>query len=240
MRPHPLLERYYDGETARVRRVRDWFDATAPSYDRITQGMSFGTGNWYRGRALERAGLAPGATMLDVACGTGLLAASARRIVGANGRVVALDPSAGMLGQARGRGLRSLVRGFAEALPFADGSFDFVSMGYALRHVADLEITFAEYRRVLRPGGRLLVLEITPPRSRLAFRLLRLYLGRIVPWLARRHGAAPGELMRYYWETIEQCVAPSAILAALAASGFDDTGRRVELGIFSEYAAVAG
>jgi demethylmenaquinone methyltransferase/2-methoxy-6-polyprenyl-1,4-benzoquinol methylase len=153
--------------------------------------------------------------------------------------VVALDPCAGMLAESRRRGLDRLVRGVAEALPFADDSFDFLVMGYALRHVADLEATFAEYRRVLRPGGRLLVLEITPPRGRFSFGLLRAYLGRVVPWLAARYGAAPAELMRYYWDTIERCVAPATILGALAASGFDEADRRVELGIFSAYGAVA-
>jgi len=204
VRPHPLLERYYASEEDRRRRVRAWFDTTAP-----------------------------------VACGTGVLAAAAESVVGSAGRVVALDPSAGMIAEARLRGLRRLARGTAEALPFADGSFDLVTMGYALRHVADLETTFAEYRRVLAPGGRVLILEITPPRSRLSFRLLKLYMGRIVPWLSRRHGASPSELMSYYWDTIEHCVDPPTILEALAATGFSSPARRVELGIFSEYGAEA-
>lgn len=239
MRPHPLLSRYYSSEEERQRRVRSWFDQSAPHYDDITQAMSFGSGHWFRRYTLERAGLAPGSAVLDVACGTGVLTAQARAIVGPDGRVVGLDPSFGMLAEARRRDGSRLVRALAEAIPFADASFDLVTMGYALRHVADLEITFAEYRRVLRPGGRVLILEITPPRSRILFALLRAYLRRVVPLLARRHGAVPGELMAYYWDTIEQCVEPAAILGALRSTGFVRADRRVELGVFSEYAAVA-
>lgn len=239
MRPHPLLERYYATEEERQRRVRFLFDQSAPCYDQITQAMSFGSGQGYRRRVLARAGLGPGAAVLDVACGTGVLAAAARAIVGMGGRVVGLDPSVGMLVEARRRGGPALVRATAEALPFADSSFDLITMGYALRHVADLEVTFAEYRRVLVPGGRALILEITPPASRLPFRLLRTYLRRVVPLLARRHGPHPAELMAYYWDTIEQCVAPATILRALGSSGFARAERRVELGVFSEYSAVA-
>lgn len=112
-------------------------------------------------------------------------------------------------------------------------------MGCALRHVADLESTFLEFRRVLRPGGHLLLLEITAPDRGLSFRLLRFYLRRCVPQFARCHGRIPGELMAYYWDTFEQCEAPAAILEALGTSGFSDAHRRVELGVFSEYRAVA-
>src|SRR5512143_1569310 len=175
LRPHPLLERYYADEPERRRRVRAWFDQSAPHYDWITQAMSFGSGHWYRRRVLAAAGVAPGAQVLDVACGTGVLAEAALHLVGPSGRVVGLDPSAGMLLQARRRGVRGLVLGVAEALPFPDASFDLVTMGYALRHVADLTATFAEYRRVLRPGGRVLVLEITRPQSRLGLACTRFY-----------------------------------------------------------------
>src|SRR6185436_5533678 len=82
LRPHPKLDRYYDSEDDRLRRVRDWFDASAPHYDRITQAMSFGSGHWYRRHALALSGLEPGARVLDVACGTGVLAAAAQRMVG--------------------------------------------------------------------------------------------------------------------------------------------------------------
>jgi demethylmenaquinone methyltransferase/2-methoxy-6-polyprenyl-1,4-benzoquinol methylase len=228
----------------RRRRVGTWFDEAAPDYDWVNRAMSFGSGRWYRRGALIRNGLAAGMTMLDAGSGTGVIAAEAQEIVGrivGTGRVVALDPSLGMLGQAARRGVRTRIRGVAEALPFASGSFDFLSMGYALRHVPDLRATFAEYRRVLKPGGRLLILEITPPRSRIAFHLLKLYLGRLVPLVAGfgQGGRTSRELMEYYWDTVESCVPPPVILDGLADAGFVRPHRHVVQAIMSEYTGLA-
>jgi demethylmenaquinone methyltransferase / 2-methoxy-6-polyprenyl-1,4-benzoquinol methylase len=241
LRPHPLLTRYYPDEASRRRQVLAWFDESAADYDWISGAMSFGSERFYRRQALLRAGLAPGMRVLDVACGTGALTGPIQEIVGPAGGALGLDPSTGMLLQARRRGVRRLARGMAEALPFPAAHFDFLSMGYALRHVADLRATFEEYRRVLAPGGRLLILELTAPRSRLAFRLLAFYLGRVVPLAARlgRGGRSSRDLMRYYWDTIESCVPPPVILAALAEVGFSQAERRVEMALFSEYTARA-
>jgi demethylmenaquinone methyltransferase/2-methoxy-6-polyprenyl-1,4-benzoquinol methylase len=240
LRPHPLLTRYYADEAQRRKRVGSWFDEAAPDYDWINQALSFGSGAWYRKDALLRAGLTAGMSALDTGSGTGVVAAQAQGIVGPGGRVTALDPSLGMLGQAVRRGVRVRVRSVAEALPFVSGRFDFLSMGYALRHVPDLHATFREYRRVLKPGGRLLILEVTPPKSRLAFRLLKLYLRTLVPLVAGfgRGGRASRELMEYYWDTIETCVPPRVILDGLEAAGFSRVGRHVANGIFSEYTAI--
>lgn len=237
--PHPPLARYYQSEEQRRRRVDAWFDEAASDYDWINQAISFGAGDRYRKEALLRAGLAESMSLLDAGSGTGAVAAQAQAIVG-GGLVVALDPSLGMLRQAAGHGVSRRVRGFAEFLPFPDQRFDRLSMGYALRHVADLRTTFREYLRVLKPGGKLLLLEITPPSSRLSHALLKLYLGRLVPLLARlgHGGRASGELMKYYWDTIESCVPPAVILGALADAGFSQAERHVEMSIFSEYTAV--
>ncbi len=237
--PHPPLSRYYRSETQRRQRLGSWFDRAAADYDWINLAMSAGFGSRYRRQALLRAGLAPGMSLLDAGAGTGTVAAAGQSIVGGGGRVVALDPSLGMLGRAPARGVARRVGGIAEALPFAAARFDRLSMGFALRHVADLRATFAEYRRVLAPGGVLLLLEITPPASAFAHRLLALYLGRVVPLLAGfgRGGSVTRELMEYYWDTIDRCVPPAVILAALADAGFARCDRHVVLGIFSEYRA---
>jgi demethylmenaquinone methyltransferase/2-methoxy-6-polyprenyl-1,4-benzoquinol methylase len=244
LRPHPLLTRYYADEAQRRQKVGTWFDEAAPDYDWVNRAMSFGSGRWYRRKALIRNGLAAGMTMLDAGSGTGVIAAEAQEIVGGiggGGQVLALDPSLGMLGQAAGRGVRTRIRGVAEALPFASGTFDFLSMGYALRHVPDLRATFAEYRRVLKPGGKLLILEITPPRSRVAFHLLKLYLGRLVPLVAGfgKGGRTSRELMEYYWDTVESCVPPQVILDGLAEAGFSKPHRHVVQAIMSEYTGIA-
>jgi SAM-dependent methyltransferase len=117
---------------------------------------------------------------------------------------------------------------------------DFIVMGYALRHIADLAAAFAEFHRVLKPGGRLLVLEITKPAGALATSALKLYMRGVVPLLARfvSRGKSTPMLWRYYWDTIEACAAPEAVVRTLAGGGLAQARREVALGIFSEYLAI--
>lgn len=238
--PHPNLPAYYANAEGERRFVGRMFDASAKDYDRVDRLLAFGTGSRYRAGALLRGGLAPGMRVLDVAVGTGLVAQEASRIVGAQGSVTGIDPSAGMMSAAASREL-ALVRGRAESLPFTAASFDFLSLGFALRHLSDLDRVFAEFRRVLRPGGRLLVLEITRPEGRVAGTLLRAYMRGVVPlvagWVGRSRQTS--ELYRYYWDTIEACVPPAQVAASMAAAGFAGVHRAVTLGIFSEYGASA-
>ncbi len=235
--PHPLLADYY--ATAEKRRgfVRDIFNRTAPDYDRVERVLAFGSGAWYRRRALVRAGLKPGMRVLDVAMGTGLVAREAMALVGASGQVIGLDPSIGMVSEARRSLELAVVLGRGELLPLQTQSFDFLSMGYALRHVSDIDAAVREYFRVLKLGGRVCLLEITRPRGRLALLFLRLYMQDIVPALTRlvTRRRETARLMEYYWDTIAACVPPEVILAALTRAGFTDVQRHTELGIFSEY-----
>jgi demethylmenaquinone methyltransferase/2-methoxy-6-polyprenyl-1,4-benzoquinol methylase len=235
--PHPPLSQYYGDAAQRERFVRDIFDETAAWYDDIIAMLSFGSGNRYRRDALRRAGLTSDTRLLDLATGTGVVARAASKVTK---HVAGADASIGMLTAGRAKQVIPAVQAKGERLPFRDASFDMITIGYALRHFADLRAAFGEYRRVLRPGGKILILEITPPRSRLGYAALRFHLNRIVPLLARlRSGSAAAKtLMHYYWDTIASCVPPETILAALAAAGFDDAKRHVELGTFSEYTAV--
>lgn len=237
--PHPVLTRHYADERERRAHVDRLFDASARHYDWITSIMSFGTGARYRERALRRAGLAAGMHVLDVGSGTGVIAGRAARIAGPRGSVTALDPSLGMLREAGRRWGGPRVQALGEHLPFAGSRFDLLCMGYALRHVADLEVAFCEYLRVLRPGGALLLLEITLPASRLPHALLKTYFKVLLPGLTHicRGSRDARALVAYYWDTIEQCVPPETILDALRRAGFGRVERRVELGIFSEYTA---
>jgi demethylmenaquinone methyltransferase/2-methoxy-6-polyprenyl-1,4-benzoquinol methylase len=238
--PHPILPAYYADADGKRRFVNALFDAAASDYDRVERLLALGRGSWYRRDALVRAGLAPGMRMLDVAFGTGLVAREAARILGDARAVVGIDPSASMLAEGAAGDI-ALVRGRAEALPFADRAFDFLTLGFALRHLADLQTVFHEFRRVLRPGGGLLLLEITRPEGGFAKALLKLYMRGVVPFLSRTvasHAETP-QLYRYYWDTIEACVPPATVMRALAAAGFSAVDRAVKLGIFSEYRATA-
>ena len=239
MRPHAPLAAYYGSDDEHRAYLRRIFDDTASDYDRIERVLAFGSGALYRRAALQRAGLASGAQVLDVGIGTGLVAREALALIGGEGRLVGVDPSAGMMSQVSLEGVE-LICGRAEALPRETASSDFVSMGYALRHIDDVGAAFAEFHRVLRPGGRLVVLEISKPAGRVGTALLKTYMRAVVPAIARvvarRRDTA--ELWRYYWDTIEACIAPELVLGSLREAGFTLVKRHVELGIFSEYTAV--
>lgn len=237
--PHVPLTDYYASESERSGWVRGIFDRTAGDYDRVERVLGLGSGSWYRNRALRRAGLAAGMRVVDVGTGTGLVAREAAAIVADGALVTGVDPSAGMIAHARVPPGVTLLTGAAEAIPLPDASADFLSMGYALRHISDLAPAFAEFHRVLRPGARLCLLEITLPDTAFKRALLKVYLRGVVPGISAivaRHADMP-RLMRYYWDTIAACVPPATILQGLRDAGFVDVDRYVELGIFSEYRA---
>jgi demethylmenaquinone methyltransferase / 2-methoxy-6-polyprenyl-1,4-benzoquinol methylase len=241
--PHPTLPEYYGTTEARQRFVNELFDRTAPWYLAIDRATAFGMGPSYRRQALRRAGLRAGMWVLDVGCGPGLTARGAMRLAGATGYVVGLDPSDGMLKEARRSGCPALVQGVGEELPFPDARFDFVSMGYALRHVSDLDATFREYRRVLRPGGILLLLEVSRPRSAMLRSVSRFYIRTVVGLGLMAVTANPHirTLMRYWWDTTESCAAPTAILSALEEAGFVEGSVKERFnGFFRDYRAVKG
>jgi demethylmenaquinone methyltransferase/2-methoxy-6-polyprenyl-1,4-benzoquinol methylase len=235
--PHAPLNRYYDADAKRHRYVIDLFNQTAQHYNTV-EALFLNGGLLYRRVSLRFAGLRRGMHVLDVAIGTAAVARGAARIVGSEGRVFGVDPSHGMLGQARRNFHGPLTRGVAEALPFASDRFDFVTMGIALRHVSDLVATFREYLRVLRPGGRLWILEGHVPRSALGHKLTRFVWARVIPGmtLLSTRSREAKELMDYYWDTVEQCVPPETILRAMQEAGFDAPRFRVVVpGAFCEY-----
>lgn len=233
--PHPPLTDYYEDPANREAYVRDIFDETAPWYDWATWFLSFGSGDWYRREAVKRIGLVPGMKLLDLATGTGVVARAAAQVTGDPRAIVGMDASFGMLSS--GKTASAKVESVAERLAVKSATFDRITIGFAMRHFADLGTVFSECHRVLKPEGKLLILEITAPESRIARALLGVYMGRLAPAVIRLRTGSPrtAELFRYYWETTRDCVRPSAITDALAAAGFKDVRRGVEVGIFSEY-----
>src|SRR6185437_2075747 len=236
--PHPALRRYYGREGKRSF-VRDIFNDTAGDYDRIERMMAFGSGSWYRHQALLRAGLAKGMRVLDVAIGTGMVAREEITITGDAKLVVGLDPSIGMITEARRSLAVSTVLAAAEEIPLADASFDFLSMGYALRHMSDLSVTFRQFFRVIKPGGTVCILEITRPPRGLKRLIMKIYMRVVVPAITRftTKRADSQRLWQYYWDTIEACVPVETVMESLTAAGFEDVRHHKELGMFSEYTA---
>jgi demethylmenaquinone methyltransferase/2-methoxy-6-polyprenyl-1,4-benzoquinol methylase len=237
--PHRPLSEFYPAPAARQNFVNELFDEAAPDYDWVSGMMSFGRDKIYRREALQRAGLTGGMRLLDVASGTGLMIKAALELGVDPALVTGVDPSRGMLAENRKRNPVKLLEGTGEALPCADSTFDFVCMGYALRHVEDLGRLFAEFKRVLRPDGRILILEITRPTNPVALPLIRFYMQQLVPrigWLRRRNKSTV-KLMQYYWATIAECVPPSVIISALAAGGFRNVKRTTSNVVLSEYVA---
>ena len=199
--------------------------------------MSLGSGIRHRRDALRRAGLQPGMNVLDVCSGSGQLARAAEELTRAEAWVVGVDVSIRMLREARQFVSAPPVQGFAEELPIGDETFDMVTVGYGLRHMADLGVAFREFHRVLRPGGRLLLIELTRPRSPAARRVVRFYIRYLIPALARLMGRNLNTLLEYLWDTIDNCVPPEIVIATLADAGFDEPSRFGQIELLSEYTA---
>jgi demethylmenaquinone methyltransferase / 2-methoxy-6-polyprenyl-1,4-benzoquinol methylase len=239
--PHPPLRAYYPADESRQRFLTGLFDRTARQYHAIDRAAGLGSGRWYRRKALRDAGLRTGMRVLDVGCGSGLTTECAQALAGPTGRVVGLDPSMGMLREAHRAGCGALVQGIGEQLPLPDGSFEFLSMGYALRHLSDLRVAFREYHRVLAPGGVVLFLEISRPRSPALLSVARFYIRTIMgcALVVVTGNREMRTLMRYWWDTTEHCVTPETILAALREAGFAECDVKEQFsGLLRNYRAV--
>jgi demethylmenaquinone methyltransferase/2-methoxy-6-polyprenyl-1,4-benzoquinol methylase len=173
--------------------------------------------------------------VLDVGLGTGLLAREAARIVRDPARVVGIDPSIGMLKTAHVPQGGHLIIGCVEQLPLATGTFDFVSMRYVLRYLPGMAGVFAEIHRVLKPGGRTCILEISRPRNALVRAAWAAHIRGVLPVLARllaRDREAP-RLVRCLRDTINGSPKPGAVVRALYDCGFAGVEPQLDLGIFS-------
>ena len=238
-KPHSELLEHYSSPDQKQTFLRRIFDDAAPHYESIARLGFFGSGQWYRKDALRRAGLRPGMRVLDVASGTGPTARAIRDVIGDESLITCLEPSSGMMAESKKTLGCEHVQAMAEEMPFPDESFDFLTMGFALRHVDDLEAAFREYRRVLRPGAKALILELTIPQNPIARFLLKLYFKYTLPFVVRicTGSKQAAQMMFYYWDTMETVVPPETVVQALKAAGFTRVERRVSIGLFSEYEA---
>jgi demethylmenaquinone methyltransferase/2-methoxy-6-polyprenyl-1,4-benzoquinol methylase len=211
----------------KARRVRGVFDSVASRYDLMNDLMSGGTHRLWKRFTLALANLRSGQRALDVAGGSGDLAAGLARQVGARGLVVLSDINAAMLARGRDRlidegfaGNVACVQADAERLPFADGTFDCITIGFGLRNVTDKPAALAAMRRALRPGGQLLVLEFSRPRLPGLRPLYDAYSFRVLPWLGR---AVAGDeaSYRYLAESIRMHPDQDTLLKMLQEAGLE-------------------
>ncbi len=182
--------------------VRTMFDRIAPVYDAMNRLMTAGLDLRWR-RLAATAVVRPGDRVLDAACGTGDFALASLRLLGSTGSVIGIDFSPRMLERARRKSTAvEWLQADLLALPFPDGSFDAATVGFGVRNLAELERGLRELRRVLRPGGRLAVLEITRPRGLLRpffsvwFERLVPLAGRLLPG-GRAYGYLPASVSRF-------------------------------------------
>jgi demethylmenaquinone methyltransferase / 2-methoxy-6-polyprenyl-1,4-benzoquinol methylase len=208
-------------------RVRAMFDTIAPRYDLVNRLMTFGLDQRWRRTTVAALGLPAGALVLDLACGTGDLSRLGHR---RGYRMIGADLSAGMLA-ANGQPV-PLVESDGACLPFPDGTFDGMVCGYALRNFTDLGATLTEAARVLRPGGRLAVLEVDAPRSRLLRAGYDLWFTKAVPVLG---GAlSDREAYGYLPRSVAYLPAAQALRRLLLGSGYSAVGIRPLAGGLSQ------
>ena len=199
--------------TLKPDQVREMFDRITPAYDRMNRLMSAGMDGLWRARAVRCAGLRPGASAVDVCCGTGDLAIELLDAVSSRGRVVGLDFSERMLEAARAKSSQvEWIRGDALDLPFGNGEFDAATVGFGVRNLPDIERGFRDMARVVRGGGRVVCLELTEP-PRLVAPFARMWTDRAVPLLGRLV-ARETDAYRYLPASVHR-FPPAAELAAI-------------------------
>jgi demethylmenaquinone methyltransferase/2-methoxy-6-polyprenyl-1,4-benzoquinol methylase len=201
--------------------VRAMFDRIARVYDLMNSLMTAGLHHRWRERAADLAAVGPGGRALDVACGTGDLAIELARRVGPTGTVIGSDFSEAMLERARQKS-SAVTWEWANALelPYPDGGFDAATVGFGARNFSDLDRGLAEMARVVRPSGRVVILEITVPQRPPLSTFFSIWFDRIVPALGKLAGDP--DAYAYLPSSVKRFPAPDALAGRMAATGLTD------------------
>lgn len=210
-------------------RVQRMFAAIAPSYDLNNRLHSLGVDQLWRRKAVKLAQVRPGDVIVDVACGTGDLTLqfeTARQRVGGPGRVFGIDFTFEMLPPARRKtavaaGAASFAVGDAQSLPLPDACADVVSIAFGIRNVADTAAALAEFRRILRPGGRLIVLEFSLPTNPVLRGLYNFYFRKILPRTATLISGDRTGAYKYLPESVNTFIGREQMLAMMTSAGFE-------------------
>jgi demethylmenaquinone methyltransferase/2-methoxy-6-polyprenyl-1,4-benzoquinol methylase len=214
---------------AKVKAVDDMFDAIAPRYDLLNRLLTFGMDVGWRRKTVRSLQLPPGSLVLDLACGTGDLC---RELAKRGYRAVGVDRSAGMLAarpardrsSSGGRPVAPLVRGDALCLPFGANSVHGIVCGFALRNFSSLKPFLVECARVLRPGGRVALLEVSEPESSVLRWGHGLYFGKVVPLVGGL--LSDRDAYQYLPKSVAYLPPPNRMVAMMSESGFGAATRR--------------
>jgi demethylmenaquinone methyltransferase/2-methoxy-6-polyprenyl-1,4-benzoquinol methylase len=219
--------------------VEEMFDRIARSYELLNLLMTAGTNRLWNRVVVRASGVGPGDRVLDLACGTGSLTRALAKKAGPDGYVLGIDFSKEMLREAEKKpmpGVEYRLGDATDLIGVEDGSFDAATIAYGARNIPDLDALFSEMARAVRPGGRVVCLEIARPTGRLFATFYGLWFDRVVPWLGAR---VSGDAWAYSYlpKSVKEFVAPDVLAAIMRSNGLQGvTWRRLSGGIITLHA----